>query len=469
MLLEFIKSIKLQYMKKLFLFLLFASFSIQAQYKIKGELNPPKKYNWIILYKIEGARQVFIKSETVKKTSKVINGKKTTVSNFAFTLPANAKTGTYRVSYKTEGGGFADFLFNKENISFTFNPEKAEETIKFHQSKENKLYQEYINTVSIQQYKTDSLQVAYLKNPQPNTEILYKTQLTKIAALQKQYLAKSNGLMVHSFIKATNRYNSPTISKNPQSYLKSINDHFFDTIDFTNNALYNSSFIIDRITDFVFYMNYSDDAKKQIELHKKAVQTVLEKVKSQPFKKDILEFLITQFVNSRNIDFADYLMQSYYKKLPIATQNKEFITSFNDKTVISIGRTAPEITWKENSKTYQLSTLKDAQNYVLVFWSTGCSHCLREIPVLYKNTQNSKNTKVIAFSLENNDKDWKKHIQKYPKWHNAIGLNKWENPTARTYQIFSTPTYIVLDKNKKIIAKPTTLDEVTKIVKYLEK
>ena len=458
-------------MKKLFLFLLLASFSVHAQYTIKGELNPPKKYNWVILYKIEGARQVFIKSESLKKTAKVINGKKTEVSHFEFTLPANAKAGAYRVSYKTEGNGFADFLFNKENISFTFNPEKAEETIQFHQSKENKLYQEYINTVSTQQYKTDSLQVAYLKNPQPKTANLYKVQLSKIAALQKQYLAKSKGLMVHSFIKATNRYNSPTISKNPQVYLKSINDHFFDTIDFNNTALYNSAFIIDRITDYVFYMNYSDDAKKQNELHKAAVQTVLSKTKSQAFKKDIIEFLITQFVNSRNIDFADYLMKTYYKKLPPAIQNKEFTNSFNEKTVVSIGRTAPEITWKENGngKEYKLSTLNDAQNYVLVFWSTGCSHCLREIPVLYKNTKNSTTTKVIAFSLENNDKDWKKHIQKYPKWHNAIGLKKWENRTARTYQIFSTPTYIVLDKNKKIIAKPETLDELRKIVAYLEK
>ena len=456
-------------MKKLLLLLFLASFSLQAQYKIKGELNPPKNYNWIILYKIEGARQIFIKSETLKKSSKIIKGKKTNVSKFEFTLPANAKAGAYRVSYKTEGAGFADFLFNKENINFTFNPEKAEETISFKESKENKLYQEYISTVATQQYKTDSLQIAYIKNPQSKTAALYKSQLSKIAALQKKYIAKSNGLMVQNFIKATNRYNSPIIANNPQEYLKSINEHFFDTIDFNNTALYNSAFIVDRITDYVFYMNYSDDAKKQNELHKTAVQTVLSKAKSQTFKKDIIEFLITQFVNSRNIDFADYLMKTYYQKLPVAIQNKEFAASFNEKTVVSIGRIAPEINWKENGKDYKLSTLNDAQNYVLVFWSTGCSHCLREIPVLYENTKNSKNTKVIAFSLENNDKDWKKHIQKYRKWHNAIGLKKWENPIARKYQIYSTPTYIVLDKNKKIIAKPNTLDEVKKIVDYLEK
>ena len=455
-------------MKKLLLLLFLASFSLQAQYKIKGELNPPKNYNWIILYKIEGARQIFIKSETLKKSSKIIKGKKTNVSKFEFTLPTNAKAGAYRVSYKTEGAGFADFLFNKENINFTFNPEKAEETISFKESKENKLYQEYISTVATQQYKTDSLQIAYIKNPQSKTAALYKSQLSKIAALQKKYIAKSNGLMVQNFIKATNRYNSPIIANNPQEYLKSINEHFFDTIDFNNTALYNSAFIVDRITDYVFYMNYSDDAKKQTEIHKKAVATVLKKATNQSFKKDITEFLITQFVNARKIDFADYLMKTYYLKLPKAITNSEFIDNFNEKTVVSIGRTAPEITWSENNKDYKLSSLNEAQNYVLVFWSTGCSHCLREIPVLYNFTKNSKNTKVIAFSLENNDREWKKYKAKYPNWHNVIGLKKWENPTARTYQVYSTPTYIILDKNKKIIAKPETLSEVRKIVEYLE-
>ena len=58
--------------------------------------------------------------------------------------------------------------------------------------------------------------------------------------------------------------------------------------------------------------------------------------------------------------------------------------------------------------------------------------------------------------------------QKFVGWHHILGLKKWENPIARTYQIYATPTYIVLDKNKKIIAKPETLVELKKIMKYLE-
>jgi thiol-disulfide isomerase/thioredoxin len=455
-------------MKKILFLFFLISISINAQYKITGEMVPSKKYNWVLLYKIEGARQIFIKNGNLKKSTKVINGKKTDVSRFEFTLPADAKVGAYRVTYSQEGKSFADFLFNKEDVDFIFNPEKAEETIRFKKSNENKLYQEYINIVSTEQYKTDSLQIAYLKNPANNINGLYQKQLTKIANLQKQYLAKSKGKMVYHFIKATNRYNRPTLAKNPQEYLKSINDHFFDTIDFNNPTLYNSAFIVDRITDFVFYMNYSDDPKKQRLLNEKTVAIVLSKAKDQTFKKDVIEFLITQFINAQNVDFADYMIANYYKKLPTTIQNKKFLSDYNENTKASIGRIAPEITWSANGKNYKLSTLNDKPYYVLVFWSTGCGHCLREIPVLYQNTQNSKNVKVVAFSLENNDKDWKNHIKKYPNWHNVIGLKKWENPIARTYQIFSTPTYIVLNKEKKIIAKPNTLEEVQKIVQYLD-
>ena len=443
-------------MKKLFLLLFLVSFSLQAQYKISGEMNPPGNYTWAILYKIEGARQVFVKNGKIEK------------GKFSFELPVNTKTGAYRVSYKTEGSGFADFLFNKEDIAFTFNPEKAEETIQFSKSEENKLYQEYINTVSIQQYKTDSLQIAYLKNPLAKTASLYNTQLAKIAGLQKQYLEKSKGKMVYHFIKATNRYNNPMIAKDPQSYLKSINKHFFDTIDFSNETLYNSAFLVDRITDYVFYMNYSEDPTKQRELYDNAVKRVLEKVKTQVFKKDVIEFLITQFVNSNNVDFADYLLNSFYKKLPAAIQNTEFTVNYLEKTMVSIGRIAPEITWNTSGKNYKLSTINEANNYVLAFWSTGCGHCIREIPQLYSFTKDIKNSKVIAFAMEIDDTEWEKMKQTFVGWHHVLGLNKWENSTARTYQIYSTPTYIVLDKNKKIIAKPETIDELKKILNYLE-
>ncbi|GGG91896.1 hypothetical protein GCM10011416_05840 [Polaribacter pacificus] len=443
-------------MKKLFI--LFALFAItaQAQYKIEGTLNPADKFSWVILYKIEGAKQLFVKS------GKIENGQ------FKFELPADAKVGMYRVSYKTEGAGFVDFLFNKEDIRFRFNPNSAEESIHFDSSSENILYQDYIKVVALEQYKLDSLQVAYLKGPSANTEKLYNNQLKEITALQASYVKKAKGKMVEDFIKANNRYNSTSISKDSQAYLNMVVKHFFDNIDFNNKTLYNSTFLVDRITDYVFYMNYSEDEKTQENLHKKAIKDVLGRVKDPVFKKDIVEFLVTQFINYQRVTFVDYLMSSYYDPLPKNIKDQEFLALVKEKTIVEVGRIAPDISWTENGKNYKLSTLKEASNYVLIFWSTTCSHCTREIPLLHSFMKGKKNTKIIAFGMEESSANWKSYIKGLSGWHHILGLNKWENPTARTYQIYSTPTYIVLNSNKKIIAKPQTLEQLQKIISGLE-
>lgn len=455
-------------MKKLFFAFLFISTIVNAQYKIKGTLNPTEKYTWILLYKIEGARQVFIKNTSIKQELKIINGAKVTLGHFEFDLPSDAKKGMYRVTYDMRNNKFADFLFNKENVSFTFNPKFPEETISFSQSKENKLFQNYLTAISNEQKKTDSLQISYIKAPQEKTKGLYKSSLEKLKVIQSKFNNSSNGTLANSFIKATNRYNLPEISPNAKNYYKAIVSHFFDNIDFNNKDLYNSAFLVDRISDYVFYLNYSNDAKTQESLHKKAISKSLSLIKDPIFKRDVIEFLIAQFKAGKKVSMVDYLLANYYNKLTQDKHTIEFKSKVLEELKAEVGRIAPDFSWTEKGKTQKLSTLKDGKNYILVFWSTGCGHCLREIPVLYEKTKGLKNIKVVSFALERDDLDWNNFKTKLKGWHNAIGLNKWENKIARTYQINSTPTYIILNADKKIIAKPEHLKDVEEFIKLLK-
>jgi len=96
----------------------------------------------------------------------------------------------------------------------------------------------------------------------------------------------------------------------------------------------------------------------------------------------------------------------------------------------------------------------------VVFWSTSCSHCLNEIPQLYEFIKDKKGLNVIAIALEEDEVDFNKYTSKFEKWTNILGLNKWQNPLAKAYQINATPSYFVLDKNKKIIAKPDYFSDV---------
>jgi thiol-disulfide isomerase/thioredoxin len=232
--------------------------------------------------------------------------------------------------------------------------------------------------------------------------------------------------------------------------------------------LINSSFLTNRILDYIFYINYSDDLNQQQELYKSSIETVLSKIKSDAYKRDVIQFLIEQFEGSKNLEIIDYLFEEHYNKLPITLQDKKFKEEKMALFETEVGRIAPDFSWQENGKNLKLSTLNDAENYVLVFWSTSCSHCLREIPELHTYMANKPHMKVIAFALENDAFVWETYKKtNLSGWHNVLGLKKWENETARTYQINATPTYFILDKNKKIIAKPNEIDDVKAFIEKM--
>lgn len=447
-------------MKKLLIFLLFISSFAQAQFSINATITTTLETDWVILYRIEGARQKFIQNTTIQKDTLLVEGTKQEIGSFTFNLPENTKNGTYRVSYKTDGTGFVDFIFNKENVSFAFHPEYPEQTTIFSNSDENITYKNYLNEISKTQQKLDSLQISAIQNSTLDLSSNYKKTLAKINAIQEKYLAKTQGMYVQPFIKATLRANPTEIKNTAESYMSNMTSTFFDNMDFSSETLKNSSFLVDRVTDFVFYINYSDNQETQQKLFKNSIKTVFSKINDVVFKKEVIEFLIGQFEATKNLEIIDFLFAEYYEKLPDGLQNKEFSKEKKALFATEIGRISPDFSWQEKGKTLKLSTLNEAENYVLVFWSTDCSHCLREIPILHTFLQDKENIKVVAFSLERNDFGWNNMKATLPNWHHVLGLNKWENKIARTYNINSTPTYFVLDATKKIIAKPEELEDL---------
>jgi len=111
---------------------------------------------------------------------------------------------------------------------------------------------------------------------------------------------------------------------------------------------------------------------------------------------------------------------------------------------------------------------------LLAFWDPICSHCKIEIPRLdsfYKASW--KDLQLKIFSVNTNAKElaaWKTFIQEnhLENWTHAYqteeDLNKEIKaglPTTirQKYDVFKTPTFYLLDANKKIIAKNLSLEQ----------
>ena len=446
-------------MKRLIVLFLFVSATLSAQYSINGTMSPMEDYKWILLYKIEGSKQVFIKNTQVKK-----DGEK---GVFKLSLPADSEIGFYRIKYRMKKNEFIDFLFNKENIDFEFNPKNAENSIVFNTSEENKIYTSFKEKIFNAQYTLDSIQSEYFRNPTSKIKGKYKNSLKSIQKIESKYRQDSQNKIVHHFIKASLRYNSPEITENPVKYINNTLSHFFNNIDFSNSVLYNSSFLFDKVSEYVFSLNYAADPNQKQEVYKKAVQVVIEKIKPISFKADIINYLISKFAETKNAVLVDYIFANYFEKLPQQYQNLEFKNKILAQLRVAIGRVAPDFSWTEKGKNLSLSELKDGLSYLIIFYSTECSHCLREVPKVYEFMKGMNNTKVIAFAMETSEKTWINYQFTMPRWHHVLGLKKWQNTTARTYLVNSTPTYFLLGMDKKIISIPENIDELKMLLKEL--
>ncbi len=450
-------------MKRLLALLIFVTSIANAQYSVKGTMTPPEESDWVILYKIEGAKQKFISNSTIVFEDVNIGGNTQKVGRFELNLPPDAKEGAYRVTYRNSGAGFVDFFFNKENIEFVFNPVYPEESIVFTKSRENKVYREYLDAIATMQRSIDSLQVEYLKNEDKKFKKAYKKAYKEQEEIQEIYEGKSEGMLVNTFIEASKPTNSSSIFDDTQEYLDHVVGNFFKNVDFSDSKLYSSPFIVDKITNYVFYLNIAESQSAQQKLYKESIAKVMGLVKDKKVRKEVIEYLITRFANARNSEIVDGLFADYYDKLPSDLQDQKFR---DDKVALlraTVGRIAPDFSWKEGENEYKLSSLNDGEKYLLVFWSTGCSHCLKEIPQLHSFMKTHNKTSVIAFGIEQAEPEWTAYIKQLDGWHNAIGThpdNKWENEVVRTYQLVGTPTYFILNQDKKIIAMPNSFEDV---------
>ncbi|MFK5890157.1 MAG: TlpA disulfide reductase family protein [Flavobacteriaceae bacterium] len=439
--------------KYLFL-LIFIGFGLQAQHTVKGTLINPGNQSWVILYRVNGFQQNYVAQVSIKE------------GRFTFNLDAKAQPGVYRLLYKSNKTDFLDFIYNKEDIELSFNPKDPSNTINFSKSNENNMFKKYANNIAVPQSKVDSLQLLYFQpaDVTKNAKIRrdYTKYLKEVNTVQQRYETLSKDMLTYHFIKASKRYNATLPFKDPSHYLASIKAHFFDAIDFNSLQLLNSTLINDRINDYIFYVNVSQNPQTQNNLFKKSINTVFAKINNSTLKKDLTYNLIKRFSNKDNKTITEFLLSNYFDKLPAKDQDLAYKNRVLNEMKTVVNAKAPNITWQDFSGNHSLYELTGAKYYLIVFWSSTCSHCLHEIPILYTYIKDKKDVKVVAVGLESGPNPWNTEMNKYPNFIHVFGKNKWQNKFSKAYNIHATPTYIILDADKNIIDKPYGVEDVKK-------
>lgn len=162
--------------------------------------------------------------------------------------------------------------------------------------------------------------------------------------------------------------------------------------------------------------------------------------------------------------------QRYYQKATALTcsinQNLEkSIKSIKNTEIGAVFEDYTFTTNVKNTKVKKLSAIKTDKKVVL-FWASTCPHCMSELPIILENYAKikAKGIEVIAISLDSDQSAYENTIKALP-WIHDSELNGWRAKSAETYNVHATPTYYVLDKNNKIIDKPTNFSAFLSSIK----
>jgi thiol-disulfide isomerase/thioredoxin len=125
--------------------------------------------------------------------------------------------------------------------------------------------------------------------------------------------------------------------------------------------------------------------------------------------------------------------------------------------ILKRGNIAPDI---------QLTATKRLSHYqqpvLLVFGVSTCQHCKDEASELtnyYSKWKEKVNLEVVYISLDT-DKDAYNAVYKNTPWKTFCDFKGWETQAAKDYFVNATPTYLLLDKDLKIVVHPRSLKQV---------
>jgi thiol-disulfide isomerase/thioredoxin len=438
----------------------FCSFG-QDSIVIQGELKNNSRFAKVVVNKF-GIGSFAIAAFPIEK------------NKFTITAPTNIEPGVYRLQYSQTTNEYVDVIINgkEKNIAFTIDlldePEKRKPI--FTQSQENQNWYNYQNQSQLQLQKIGALQQALTLYPNTIDKIVVQLQKATTQEIQNYYnqeitfLKSNTNTWAASMVK-----NKPVYFTNPRDDWRIQNrnkiDNYWNTIQTNNPQLINSPLYTEHILEYLkYYMNPEMHFEEE-EMNAgfiKSVDTIMQKFSAnEETKKFALQYLQLGFKELGNEKVLQYIDENY-KALAAQCQDETDKAAFDKRmagyAAIKEGAQAPNITFTNNNTLYEIQSEKT----IVVFWASWCPHCLEELPKVNAWAKENPNTKVIAMSLDEDKTAYETAIKQYPNLYHNTDLKKWKGKAVNDYYIYGTPTFILLDKDKKIVGKYSSFAEIEK-------
>jgi peroxiredoxin len=366
-------------------------------------------------------------------------------------------------------------------------------TLKFSGSDENSSFIVYQKRWVEMQKKASAINKR-LQNNRQNTDSLrilsemQKKQEDSMKSYLHDVIKENNGNLLSLLVKAMLPVEIPPVSvpqgsKNPDSikwvltYLYN-KDHFFDNIDINDERLLRTPILQARLNTFFtnVLIQSPDTISKEID---KMIGKVKDNYKVFQF---ISVYLFNHFRESE-IMGHDAIVVKLADEIYLSGKADWVSQDFKDDLRKQVDRIRPNLIGKKAQDLVMDSykgifvSLYDIKKEftILYFWEPDCGHCAEATPKLkaYYDKVKDQGVEVFSVCTTGEKAKWIKYIEE----HKLDWINGWD-PERRTnfgyyYNVESTPMVYILDRDKTIIAKKLSIDDIASFIdnyrKYFKK
>ena len=317
---------------------------------------------------------------------------------------------------------------------------------------------------------SDSLRI--LSSKQKEYEEKMKSYLRSVVKKNKPNLLS---VLVNSMLPLeVPEFNVPAGTHNPDSvkWIRKYNynkDHFFDNIDLTDERILRTPILQARLD--AFFKNVVIQSPDSIN---KEIDKLIKRCEANPkIFQFISVYLFNHFRESEIMGHDAVLVKladDIYLSGKADWVTQEFRDDLRKQVELLrhnlIGMKAQNLVMDSYKGIFVALYDIEKEFTIIYFWEPNCGHCKEATPKLKAYYDKAKNDGIEVFSVctTGNKAEWTKYIEE----NGLSWINGWDpNRSTRFdyyYNIQSTPMIYILDRNKKIIAKKLSVDDIPSFI-----
>ncbi len=386
---------------------------------------------------------------------------------------------------------FEVLLDKQQNFSIQADSAGLPNSVKFINSPDNSLFQSYSKYANTNGKTATGYmnELAAANNKADSTKITDKLRLLneQMTRYRDSVTGKNPGSMLAALFKSLKEPVVPPAAKHPGGKYDSLyaynyfKNHYWDGVSFTDERLLRTPIFEPRLDKYykTLVVPEPDSIKKEVDI------MLAKSAPNKEMYKYLLTYFVQQYINPQYMGqdaVFVHLFEKYINNNPevdwFTDKYKKYMTDRAYSLMANlIGAPAQNLELVDSlDKPRPLYDVK-APYVVICFWDATCSHCKEVVPKLdsiYQQKWKQEGVVIYGVMVDGGKEAWTNYIRdnNLKDWIHVYETNAARDagyaagkPNYRQlYDVYQTPILYLLDKDKRIIAKKLTYDQIEEVL-----